>query len=447
MRQEMMITRRRLLKVASTGAALTGSGVSFLQPLEAEAAGLDVPAELPEGTRAEAILDVLPGKKPLIKLTYRPPNYETPIEYFRSAITPNDAFYVRYHLSDIPQVDAKTWKLSIGGEGANAQAELTFDDLQKMPAFEIAAVNQCSGNRRGLFRPHVVGVQWGYGAMGCARWRGARLGNILDKVGVKKEAIEIVLDGADGPVIGKTPDFVKSIPVWKAMEETTIVAYEMNGQQLPHFNGFPARVIVPGWTGTYWMKHVTSINAVTKPFTGFWMNSAYRIPLRAFPLVERFTSQDSAVSTPITEMMVNSLITSHANGVSVKGGRSYHCRRHCLGRWIRHSNRRDFDGRRQDLGVCNARGRHRPLRLSHFQHELLAKEQGHAHRNGAGHEQDWPVADGRIDPQSRRLPSQHHAQHRAYRDVSWRGASGEQWQGLQAEGRCDVLDEARLARR
>src|SRR5215468_7109267 len=117
-----MITRRRLLKAASAGAALTGSGVSFLQLSEAGAAGLDLPAELPEGTRAGALLDVLPGKKPLIKLTYRPPNYETPIEFFRGAITPNDAFYVRYHLSDIPQVDAKTRKLSVGGEGANAQA-------------------------------------------------------------------------------------------------------------------------------------------------------------------------------------------------------------------------------------------------------------------------------------------------------------------------------------
>jgi DMSO/TMAO reductase YedYZ molybdopterin-dependent catalytic subunit len=227
---------------------------------------------------------------------------------------------VRYHLSDIPRVDANSWKLSIGGEGANAQAELTFDDLQKMPAFEIAAVNQCSGNRRGLFKPPVVGVQWGYGGMGCARWRGARLRDILDWVGIRKEAIEIVLDGADGPVFDKTPDFVKSIPMWKAMEETTIVAYEMNGQPLPHFNGFPARVIVPGWTGTYWMKHVTSINAITKAFTGFWMSQAYRIPLRAFPLVERFTSQDSAVNTPITEMVVNSLITSPADGASVKAG-------------------------------------------------------------------------------------------------------------------------------
>ena len=123
-----------------------------------------------------------------------------------------------------------------------------------------------------------------------------------------------------GRVVAKTPDFVKCIPVWKAMEETTIVAYEMNGQPLPHFNGFPARVIVPGWTGTYWMKHVTSINAVTKQFSGFWMNPAYRIPLHAFPLVERFTSHDSAVSTPITEMVMNSLITSHTNGASVRAG-------------------------------------------------------------------------------------------------------------------------------
>src|SRR5262249_3544399 len=122
MRQEMMITRRRLLKAASAGAVLTGPGVSFLQPLEAEAAGLDLPAELPEGTRAEAILDVLPGKRPLIKLAYRPPNYETPIEYFRTAITPNEAFFVRYHLSDIPAVDAATWKLAVGGEGATGQS-------------------------------------------------------------------------------------------------------------------------------------------------------------------------------------------------------------------------------------------------------------------------------------------------------------------------------------
>src|SRR6266404_7000082 len=313
-----MFTRRHLIK-AGAGLALTGSGLE-LGSARAAGTASDLPAALPEGARNNAVLDSLPGKKPLIKLSYRPPNYETPIEYFRTAITPNDAFFVRYHLSNIPEVDAETWKVAVGGEGANGQNEFTLYDLKKIPAIEEIAVNQCSGNRRGLFQPPVPGVEWGYGAMGCARWKGARLKDVLDKVGVKKEAIEIVFDGADGPVVDKTPDFIKSIPVWKAMEDTTIVAYEMNGEPLPHFNGFPARVIVPGWTGTYWMKHVTSINAVTKAFTGFWMNPAYRIPLRAFPLVERFTSQDSAVSTPITEMVVNSLITSHANGASVKAG-------------------------------------------------------------------------------------------------------------------------------
>jgi DMSO/TMAO reductase YedYZ molybdopterin-dependent catalytic subunit len=101
--------------------------------------------------------------------------------------------------------------------------------------------------------------------MGCARWKGARLNDILDKVGLKRGAIEIVLDGAE-PVLNKTPDFVKSIPVAKATEDTTLIAYEMNGESLPHFNGFPVRLVVPGWTGTYWVKHLTSVLACAKDF-------------------------------------------------------------------------------------------------------------------------------------------------------------------------------------
>jgi DMSO/TMAO reductase YedYZ molybdopterin-dependent catalytic subunit len=273
---------------------------------------------LPAGTQNAAVLDTLPGKKPLIKLSYRPPNYETPLEYFRTAITPNDAFFVRYHLSEIPHVEATAWKLVIEGEGANGRAELTLDDLKKMPAFEVVAVAQCSGNRRGLFQPHVAGVEWGYGAMGCALWKGARLKDVLDKVGVKPEAIEIVVGGADGPAVSATPKFVKSIPVWKALEENTLIAYEMNGEPLPHFNGFPARLIVPGWTATYWMKHLTTIKAVIHPEAGFWMKTAYRIPVGKFPLVSRFISQETAANTPITEMMVNSLITSHLDGARVQ---------------------------------------------------------------------------------------------------------------------------------
>jgi DMSO/TMAO reductase YedYZ molybdopterin-dependent catalytic subunit len=314
-----MITRRMLLE--GTGATLAASSFGLRPQFEVKAAGLELSPSLPDGTRAEAALESLPGKQALIKLSYRPPNYETPIEHFRTGITANDVFFVRYHLSDIPEIDGAKWRLMIGGEGANGETVLTLDDLKKMPVSEVVAVNQCSGNRRGLFEPHVPGVEWGYGAMGCARWKGTRLKDILDKVGVKKETIEIVLDGADGPAVDKTPDFIKSIPVWKAMEETTIVAYEMNGQPLPHWNGFPARLVVPGWTGTYWMKHLTSVRPVTKPFDGFWMKAAYRIPLGRFPVVARFISQETEANTPITEMVVNSLITSHENGAMVKVGR------------------------------------------------------------------------------------------------------------------------------
>jgi DMSO/TMAO reductase YedYZ molybdopterin-dependent catalytic subunit len=267
-------------------------------------------------------MGTLPGKKPLIQLADRPPNYEAPLEYFRTPITPNDQFFVRYHLSDIPEVKVEEYRISVGGDGANGQAELTFADLKAMPAVEVVAVNQCSGNRRGLSKPHVAGVEWGYGAMGCARWKGARLKDVLDKVGLKKEAIEISYGGADGPAINTTPDFAKSIPVWKAVDPSTIIAYEMNGAPLPHFNGFPARVVVPGWTGTYWMKHVNAITALTKPLTNFWMNPAYRIPIGMFPLVARFTSQEYAPNTPITEMVINSLITSHRDGDKISRGKT-----------------------------------------------------------------------------------------------------------------------------
>ena len=315
-----MITRRHLLETAGAGAALAVSGLSP-KFSEAIAAGVNLTPGVPEGVASIATMGTLPGKKPLIQLADRPPNYEAPLEYLRTQITPNDQFFVRYHLSDIPNVDAKSYKIAVGGDGANGTAELTLDDLKKMPAVEVVAVNQCSGNRRGLSKPHVAGVEWGYGAMGCARWKGARLKDVLDKVGLKKEAIEIAYGGADGPVVDKTPDFVKSIPVWKAMDENTIIAYEMNGAPLPHFNGFPVRIVVPGWTGTYWMKHVNKIDALTQPFKSFWMNPAYRIPVGMFPIAARFTSQEYAPNTPITEMVVNSLITSHRDGDKIKRGK------------------------------------------------------------------------------------------------------------------------------
>ena len=313
-----MITRRHLLGTA--GATLAASGLGLPKFSQAQAAIAELTPGVPAGVASYARMATLPGKKPLIELADRPPNYESPLDYFRTPITPNDEFFVRYHLADIPEIDPKTYTVKVGGDAAGMPVELTLDDLKALPAVEVTAVNQCSGNRRGLSKPHVPGVEWGYGAMGCARWKGAKLKDLLAKAGIKSDAIEVSFNGADGPIVDKTPDFIKSIPAWKAMEDTTIVAYEMNGEPLPHLNGAPARIVVPGWTGTYWMKHVTEINALAKPLGGFWMTAAYRIPLGKFPIRDRFVSQETAANTPITEIVVNSLITSHRDGAQVKAG-------------------------------------------------------------------------------------------------------------------------------
>ncbi|HYM32984.1 MAG TPA: molybdopterin-dependent oxidoreductase [Candidatus Cybelea sp.] len=310
-----MLDRRRVLQGMSGSLALLPALAKAAQPAF-------LTSGLPGGEYDTAVLEALPGKKPLIRLAYRPPNYETPVSYFNTPVTPNDAFFVRYHLSDIPErIDAQTWKLSVGGDGAATPVQFTLADLQKNFApVEIAAVCQCSGNRRGLSDPHVPGVQWGLGAMGNAVWKGARLKEVLAKAGLRKEALEIVVNGADGPAVDKTPDFIKSIPVWKALEDNTIIAYEMNGQPLPHFNGFPARLVVPGWTATYWMKHLITVDAWTKPFDGFWVKSAYRIPVGKFPVIQHFQTQVTDVNEPITEMVVNSVIASPAEGHKVRRG-------------------------------------------------------------------------------------------------------------------------------
>jgi DMSO/TMAO reductase YedYZ molybdopterin-dependent catalytic subunit len=314
--------RREFLWDAMRGAAALWTGAM----VPGVARGADEPglalAGLPSGTLEESVLDALPGKRPLIKRTFRPPNYETPLEYFNQPFTPNDAFFVRYHLSNIPQVSAESWRLEISGDSVERPVAVTLEALQRdFEQVELAALCLCSGNRRGLSDPHVAGVQWGHGAMGNARWKGVRLRDVLAKAGVKKEALEVVLDGADSPLLEATPDFVKSLPAWKALDENALLAWEMNGAPLPHWNGFPVRLVVPGWTATYWTKHIVSIRVVSEPFKGFWMNPAYRIPKGKFPLVDRFVSQETETTTPITEMVVNSLITNVRPGQRVRLGR------------------------------------------------------------------------------------------------------------------------------
>jgi DMSO/TMAO reductase YedYZ molybdopterin-dependent catalytic subunit len=305
--------RRSFVRSMTGGAALAGG--QFLLPRSA-LAGL-----LPAGTLAGEELATLPGKRPLIKRGFRPPNYETPVPEFGSVITPNDRFFVRWHLASIPEIDPREWRLSIGGDASATPLELSLEDLKRgFERAEVVAVCQCAGNRRGLSDPHVPGVQWAYGAMGNARWAGVRLRDVLAKAGIAGDALEVAFDGADQGALAQTPDFVKSIPAWKAMDENTLIAFEMNGEPLPHWNGAPARIVVPGWTATYWMKKLVAVRALRKPLESFWMQKAYRIPKGKFPVVDRFASQENTETLPVTDIVVNSLITSVTDGQHSRPG-------------------------------------------------------------------------------------------------------------------------------
>jgi sulfite dehydrogenase len=299
---------RRRDMIARTGAALLASPA-----VAGESTRL--PAELPDGTRQVARYADLPEKRRLLQLADRPPNYESPVDVFTDIVTPNDRFFVRYHLAGIPSAaDLEGWTLSITGDAIDHPIRLKMSDLLDLPSNQVLAVCQCAGNRRGLSLPHVAGVQWGDGAMGAAMWRGPALRDVLKACGVKAAAVEVWLGGADKPVMDATPPFRKSIPIEKAMDPDTIVAISMNDAPLPLLNGYPARLIVPGWVGTYWMKHLTTVEVSTTPLVNFWMKNAYRVPADLFPVDHPFKSQATEKTVPITEMVVNSLIANPLEG-------------------------------------------------------------------------------------------------------------------------------------
>jgi sulfite dehydrogenase len=247
-----------------------------------------------------------PEKTDLILLTSRPPQLETPVHFFKEYITPNDALFVRWHIANVPtSVVLNSWRLKVSGN-TGQDLLLSMDALKKFERVTYTAVIQCSGNGRSFFEPRVAGGEWGNGAMGNVTWTGARLRDILGKAGLKEGSVDVSFNGLDTPPLPTVPDFVKSLPVDKALEDDIIVAYEMNGAPLPMLNGFPARLIVPGWYATYWVKALSEITVLSKPFEGFWVKKAYRIPDDPCGCVPPGTEPKKTV--PITRMTTRSLI-------------------------------------------------------------------------------------------------------------------------------------------
>lgn len=312
--RDFLQARRRFLRGLAVASVTLGTGLSGAGALLARAA-----QQAGDPLLAGRPLVRYPEKTDLILLTSRPPQLETPMQYFTTAITPNEAFYVRYHIAPPTNVDLSAWRLKIGGQ-VDKPLELSMADLQgQFPAATVVAVNQCSGNSRGYFSPRVFGGQWANGAMGNAEWTGARLRDILMAAGVRQGSVEVSFQGLDRPAMPGIPDFVKSLSVARILQDPDVlVAYRMNGQALPMLNGFPARLVVPGWYATYWVKNLSDINVLDREFDGFWMRTAYRIPDTACGCIEPGTTPAGTV--PINRMTVRSFITSPLDGARVRSG-------------------------------------------------------------------------------------------------------------------------------
>ncbi|HVA38615.1 MAG TPA: molybdopterin-dependent oxidoreductase [Candidatus Dormibacteraeota bacterium] len=266
-------------------------------------------------------LVAFPQKRPLMLLTSRPPQLETPLAIFNENVfTPNDAFFVRWHLAGIPTtIDGKAFRIKIHGLVDNP-VELSVDELRRnYEAVDIAAVCQCSGNSRGFFEPRVPGGQWGNGAMGNAHWRGARLRDVLHHAGIKAGAVQVRLNGMERPVLPATPDFIKALDMDVATAPDVIIAYEMNGADLPLLNGFPVRLVVPGYFATYWTKMLDDVEVIGEPDENFWMKTAYRIPAVKDGCI---SPGEKTETKPIGKMPVRSFFTSLSDEEKIPAGQT-----------------------------------------------------------------------------------------------------------------------------
>ena len=298
-------TRRRFLGRAALGSAAIAAAPALAQTM------MDL--HLPGGPSQRAMTSAFPGKGSMILQRIHPPLLETPMAVFDlDVFTPNDQFFVRWHWADIPtSINVEAFRLKVHG-AVKQQLSISLAQLLRLPRVELAAINQCSGNSRGLFQPRVPGGQWGHGAMGNAKWLGVRLRDVLDIAGVNPGAVAVRFNGLDQPVIEGAPDFEKALDIDHARDGEVMISFGMNGEQMPLLNGFPIRLIVPGWYSTYWVKMLNDIEVLSAPDDEYWMAKAYKIPSAPGANVAPGTKDFPTV--PINRMIPRSWVTSLPEG-------------------------------------------------------------------------------------------------------------------------------------
>ena len=296
------VTRRSFLARAGQTGAVVGLGhLGHLLPSSVVTALAQTPSSIR-------------GKERLIVRSRRPEDLETPVELLDSFITPNDLFYVRHH-DYAPRVEAGPWKLQVDGE-VDRPSTITLDELRRMQRATVTVTLECAGNGRAFFEPPVAGIQWEKGAVGTARFTGVRMADVLKRAGVKSTGSYVALDGADR-AIGKMPEFIRNVPIEKAMHPDTLLAFDMNGAPIPPLHGFPLRAVVPGWEGAYSVKWLQHVQVIDHEHDGFFVKTAYRYPTKRVAPGAAVDPKDMA---PLTGLVVKSIITSPVERASIKTG-------------------------------------------------------------------------------------------------------------------------------
>src|SRR5438876_1696066 len=245
-----------------------------------------------------------------------PLNLEMPFEKLDGFITPTKAFYVRTHFP-IPKIDKSKWRLRVEGE-VEKPFDLNCDELLKMESRTIPVTLECAGNNRNFLEPKVKGVQWGLGAVGTAEWTGVPLSILLDRAVVRRNAREVILEGADG---GKLDDpkspagelkFARSVPLAKARDDV-LLAYKMNDVDLPPEHGFPLRAIVPGWYAMASIKWLRRVIVTDKPFTGYYQTLDYAYWKRRGDLAELVPLAEMQIKTEIAQPIEGEIVPADSN--------------------------------------------------------------------------------------------------------------------------------------
>ncbi|MGT2478961.1 molybdopterin-dependent oxidoreductase (plasmid) [Methylobacterium oryzae CBMB20] len=304
-------SRRRFLAAASAG----GLGL-----LTRRARGETVDFRVSGGPSTRPMTTTYPEKGRMIVQRTRPPWLETPFDVFdRGVFTPNDQHFVSWHWATFPtHVDVDTFALRVHGLVERPLFLSLKDLMHDLPRFEIAAVSQCAGNSRLYANPRVAGAQWANGSMSNAVYTGVRLRDVLDRAGVKAGAGHVRFGGLDGPMLPDAPKFVKSLTVDHARDGEVMLAFAMNGEQLPMLNGFPLKLIVPGWSAVYWIKMLNDVEVMDKPDPSVWTTRSYRVPDTANHTVE--PGQTGYDLIPITRNVPRAFVTNLRPGDTVPAG-------------------------------------------------------------------------------------------------------------------------------